>query len=160
MNSIENFQLREATAADIAGMARCQLDDPVNPLADSRMGAYFAGLHHPQQALLARVGYVALINEQIVGYIAGHLTTRHGCAGELQYLFVSPHYRRRGIGTALFRGLAKWFQAQAAKHVCVALADDSPKEAKPFYESTGASPLKKYWYAWKDVGGQGPASRR
>ena len=152
MKSIENLQLREATSADIAGMARCQLDDPVNLVADARMAAYFDGLHHPQQALLARVGYVALVNEEIVGYIAGHLTTRHGCAGEVQYLFVSPLYRRRGIATALFRMLAKWFQAQAAQHVCVALADDSPKEAKPFYESTGASPFKKYWYVWEDIG--------
>jgi len=152
MESIENLQLREATAADIVAMARCQLDDPVNPVADSRMAAYFAGLHHPQRALLARVGYVALVNEKIVGYIAGHLTTRHGCAGEVQYLFVSPDYRRRGIATELFRRLAKWFQAQAAQHVCVALADDSPKEAMPFYESVGACPFKKYWYAWEDVG--------
>lgn len=152
MNSIENLKLREATVADAVAMARCHLDDAVNPVADSRMAAYFNGQQHPQQALLARVGYVALVEEEIVGYIAGHLTTRHGCAGEVQYLFVSPLYRRRGIATALFRRLAEWFQAQAARHVCVALADDSPREAKPFYESVGALPFKKYWYAWKDIG--------
>jgi GNAT superfamily N-acetyltransferase len=151
MNSIKNLQLREATAADAAAMARCQLDDPANPVADSRMAGYLDGQHHPQQALLARVGYVALVNGEVVGYIAGHLTRRHGCAGEVQYLFVSPLYRRRGIATALFRRLAEWFQAQAARHVCVALADDSPKEAKPFYESVGALPFKKYWYAWEDI---------
>jgi len=152
MNSIENLQLREATATDAVAMSRCHLNDPVNPVADSRMAAYFDCQHHPQQALRARVGYVALVNDKVVGYIAGHLTTRHGCAGEVQYLFVSPDYRRRGIATALFRRLAKWFQAQAARHVCVALAGDSPKEAQPFYESVGASPFKRYWYAWEDIG--------
>ena len=154
MKSIENVQLREATVSDVAAMARCHLADPANPVADSRMAAYFGCQHHPQQALLPRVGYVALVNEVIVGYIAGHRTTRHGCAGEVQYLFVAPLYRRRGIATALFRLLAKWFHAQAAKQVCVAVADDSPKEAKPFYESVGASPLKRYWYAWEDIGAE------
>jgi GNAT superfamily N-acetyltransferase len=152
MKSIENFQLREATTADVPAMSRCQLADPVNPVADSRMGAYFECQHHPQQALLARVGYVALVDEVIVGYIAGHRTTRHGCAGEVQYLFVTPLYRRRGIATALFRLLAKWFHSQAAQQVCVGVADDSPKEARPFYESVGASPFKRHWYAWADIG--------
>ncbi|HEV2828517.1 MAG TPA: GNAT family N-acetyltransferase [Pyrinomonadaceae bacterium] len=152
MKSIEHLQLREATAADVPAMSRCHLDDPVNPFADSRMAAYFDCQHHPQQSLPARVGYVALVNEMIVGYIAGHRSTRHGCAGEVQYLFVTPLYRRRGIATALLRLLAEWFQSQAAQQVCVGVAADSPKEAKPFYESVGASPLKKHWYAWEDIG--------
>jgi GNAT superfamily N-acetyltransferase len=152
MKSIENIQFREVTRADVAAMARCHLTDPANSVADSRMAAYFADQHHPQQALYARIGYVALVNDAIVGYIAGHRTTRHGCAGEVQYLFVAPRYRRRGIATALLRLLAKWFYSQTAAKVCVALADDSPKQAKPFYESVGATPLKKYWYAWEDIG--------
>jgi GNAT superfamily N-acetyltransferase len=152
MKSIENFQLREVTAADVPAMSRCHFADPVNPVADSRMAAYFACQHHPQQALPARVGYVALVNEEIVGYIAGHLTTRHGCAGEVQYLFVTPFYRRHGIATALFRLLAKWFHLQAAEQVCVGVADDSPQEARPFYERVGASPLKRHWFAWENIG--------
>ena len=115
------------------------------------MAGYFAGEHHPQQALSARIGYVALIDDAIVGYITGHRTTRHGCAGEVQDLFVAPRYRRRGIATALLRLLAEWFSSQNAAKVCVALADDSPQEAKPFYESVGAAPLKRYWYAWEDI---------
>ena len=116
------------------------------------MAAYFDGKHHPQNALAPRVGYVATVNHLIVGYIAGHLTTRHGCAGEVQYLFVSPKFRRRGIATKLLRLLAEWFQAEGVRKVCVALANDSPPEAKPFYDKLGATPLKKYWYAWKDIG--------
>src|SRR5262249_40441711 len=79
-------------------------------------------------------------------------TTRHGCEGEVQYLFVAPSHRRRGIATALLRLLAEWFHKQAAPNVCVAVADDSPPEARPFFESVGATPLKKHWYAWKDMG--------
>jgi GNAT superfamily N-acetyltransferase len=93
-----------------------------------------------------------MVNNAIVGYIAGHRTTRHDCEGEVQYLFVSPIYRRRGIATALFRLLANWFHSQGAGKVCVAVANDSPKEARPFYESVAASPLKTHWYGWEDIG--------
>jgi GNAT superfamily N-acetyltransferase len=152
MRSSENVQFREANASDVAAMAQCHLADPANAVVDSRMAAYFDCRHHPQQALLASIGYVALVDDAIVGYIAGHRTTRHGCEGEVQYLFVAPLYRRRGIATELLRLLATWFHAQASQKVCVGVADDSPKEAKPFFESVGASPLKKNWYAWKDIG--------
>ncbi len=76
---------------------------------DGRMAAYLEGYHHPQKALLPRVGYVAVADGTVVGYIAGHLTTRNACAAEVQYLFVSPDYRRNGIGTALLKLMAAWF---------------------------------------------------
>ena len=152
MTSIAGVEFREATTADVVAMAVCRQSDPTADPADPRMGAYFDRQHHPQQALLPRVGYVALLDGELIGYIAGHLTKRHGCAGEVQYLFVAPQYRRRGIATALLRLLAKWFEEQDARRVCVALAGDSPPEAQPFHESVGAVPLKKYWYGWDDIG--------
>ncbi len=152
VKSIEGIQFREATSADVDGMRLCQLADPTAAGADPRMAAYFAGQHHPQQALLPRVGYVALANDEVIGYIAGHRTTRHDCAAEVQYLFVSSAFRRRGIATVLLQMLAEWFQSQNAQKVCVALAGDSPAEFQPFYESVGAAPLKRYWYGWEDIG--------
>lgn len=114
------------------------------------MAAYFDGKHHPQQALPPRIGYVALVRDGVIGYIAGHLTTRHGCAGEVQYLFVSPDFRRRGVATALLRLLADWFGSGCAQKVCVCVDADSPA-AKPFYESAGASPFMRLWYGWDDI---------
>lgn len=150
MTSIDGICFRTATSADVPNMAQCRLSDPAAGPADTRMAAYFDGQHHPQQALSARVGYVALAGDGVIGYIGGHRTTRHGCAGEVQYLFVAPAYRRRGIASALIRLLAKWFQEQRAAKVCVGVAADSPA-ARPFYDSLGASALKKYWYAWEDI---------
>src|SRR5207244_472536 len=86
MKPVDTVVFRIATAADVPTMATCRLTDPSAGPADSRMTAYFNGRHHPQLALMPRTGYVALADEVVIGYIAGHLTTRHGCAGELQYL--------------------------------------------------------------------------
>ena len=52
------------------------------------MTAYFDGLHHPQHALLPRVIYVACQDDALIGYIAGHLTRRFACDGELEWLYV------------------------------------------------------------------------
>jgi len=145
-----DIAFRLATSADVAAMAACRLTDPAAGQADSRMAAYFDGHHHPQQALLPRVGYVALAGDRVIGYIAGHLTTRHGCAGEVQYLFVAPEYRRQGLATALLRLLADWFSGTGAQKVCVCVDADSPA-ARPFYERAGASPLRPFWYAWPDI---------
>ena len=148
-----NVHFREASSSDVPAMARCRLTDPTdNGAADPRMAAYFDAQHHPEQALPPRVGYVALHDAEIIGYIAGHRTTRNGCSGELQYLFVAPAHRRQGIGTALLRLLAEWFRAQSTHRVCVSLAADSPPEYQPFGEALGASPLKKNWYFWEDIG--------
>ena len=143
---------REANADDAPAMIQCRNSDPHAEPADPRIVGYLRGQHHPQQAMPSRNGFVAIDKGAVVGYIAGHLTTRHGCAGELQYLFVSSSYRRRGIGTELILHLARWFHFNSASDVCVALAADSPKEARPFFESLGAIPLKKDWYHWKDIG--------
>jgi GNAT superfamily N-acetyltransferase len=141
---------RIATAADVAAMAACRLSDPVAGPADPRMGAYFNCQHHPHQALLPRVGYVAVVNVEIVGYIAGHRTTRHGYSGEIQYLFVAPDHRRRGVGSALVQQLAEWFDRSGARNVCVCVDADSPAAA-PFYESLGAVPFKRFWCGWTDI---------
>jgi len=146
----DNIRFRAATAADVPAMAACRLTDPAAGPADPRMAAYFDGTHHPQEALSPRIGHVALAGEAVIGYIAGHLTTRHGCAAEVQYLFVAPEFRRQGVATALLRLLAAWFVTRAALKVCVCMDADSPA-AKPFYASTGASPFRRLWYGWDDI---------
>jgi len=110
----------------------------------------FGGDHHRQRALLPRTGYVALAGSTMVGYIAGHLTTRHDCAGEV---LVAPEFRRRGIASTLLRCLADWFLEKGASRVCVCVDANSPA-AQPFYQNLGASPLspsKKYWYIWQNI---------
>ena len=137
--------------ADGPAMARSRLADPEAGVADERMTAYLEGKHHPQQALAPRAAFVALHADVVVGYIAGHLTRRHGCDGEVQYLFVGPHYRRTGVATQLLRLLARWFLQRKAEKICVNVEPDNAV-ARAFYAREGATELNPFWYVWRDIG--------
>jgi len=150
MNPVAGVRYREATVADVAEIARSRLADPEAGRADPRMAAYLQGTHHPQRALAPRVAYVALHDPDVAGYIAGHLTRRYDCDGEVQYLFVAPRHRRSGVGSELLRRLARWFAEQGAFRICVDVDADSPS-ARPFYTGHGATRLNDHWLVWEDI---------
>jgi hypothetical protein len=56
----------------------------------NRITGYLDGTHNPQKALPQRVIYVAIQEESVVGFIAGHLTERFHCDGELEWINVVP----------------------------------------------------------------------
>jgi GNAT superfamily N-acetyltransferase len=146
-----NLRYREATTADVPAMELCRAVDTVVGPADNRMTAYLEGRHHPGQALAARIGYVAVADNIVVGYIAGHGTTRLNCEGEVQYLYVKAEYRRHGVGTMLLKHLAQWFRIREVAKVCVNVNPASPAAA-PFYVNCGARPINEHWYVWTDIG--------
>jgi len=150
MERVDHVRFREATAADVPAMAACRLGDADAGPADERMAAYLDGHHHPQQALAPRTGFAAFAGDAVIGYIAGHLTRRYGYDGEVQYLYVVPGYRRRGVASDLLRLLLGWFEERGVTRVCVNANLDSPA-AVPFYLSQGALPLNPHWYAWEDT---------
>jgi GNAT superfamily N-acetyltransferase len=131
-------------------MAQRRLSDPGAGLADPRMAAYLEGHHHPQQALPPRVAYVALVQDAVVGYVAGHLTRRYDCDGELQYLFVTPQRRRTGVASELLRLLARWFTHQGARRICVNVEPDN-EGARAFYSGHGATSLHPFWLVWPGI---------
>ncbi len=114
------------------------------------MAAYLDGRHHPQQALAPRTAFIALDGSDVAAYIAGHATTRYGCDGEVQYLYVAPQYRRSGVASELLRVMARWFGSHGIRRVCVNADLDSP-DAVPFYEAHHAQRLNKHWFIWEDI---------
>ena len=114
------------------------------------MADYLDGRHHPQQALAGRAAFLARVDGVVAGYIAGHLTRRFACEGEVQYLYVAPSFRRFGVASMLLQELARWFGEQRAARICVDVNDDSPG-ARPFYASQGAVPLRPHWMVWADI---------
>jgi ribosomal protein S18 acetylase RimI-like enzyme len=132
-------------------MARLRAADrPSEEAWTARISAYLAGEHHPQHALIPRVSYAACESGALVGYIAGHLTSRYGCAGELQWINVSPGQRGSGVATELLRRLAKWFVQHKAFRVCVNV-DPANATARRFYAKHGAEKLAEQWMVWNDI---------
>lgn len=145
------MRIREAEFADVARLAELRAGDTEAGPADPRMERYLAGTHHPRDALAPRVMYVALEGDQIAGYIAGHLTRRFDCRGELQYLYVARDYRRRGAASALLMALANWFVEQRARRICVDVVPENAA-ARLFYRRHGAVELNRGWMVWEDIG--------
>jgi GNAT superfamily N-acetyltransferase len=165
------MQVRPAAEADLPAIARVQArtmvaadhyPDSVDEESEyrrlvPRVSGYFRGSYDPQCALAERVLFVAECEGEIVGFIAGHRSTRRGCNAELEWLFVLPHWQRQGVGGRLLQPLREWFTARNSTRVIVDAPPANPSRA--FYLKHGAIPLDGPWLYWKDIAGPREAER-
>ncbi|MGA7030619.1 MAG: GNAT family N-acetyltransferase, partial [Candidatus Acidiferrales bacterium] len=143
---------RIARQSDVPAMARLRAANlPSEEAWTARIASYLAKEHHPRHALHPRVAYVALNSRAVVGYIAGHLTRRYDCDGELQWINVTPEQRGTGVAAELLRRLARWFVKQKALRVCVDV-EPTNAVARRFYKKHGAQTLSDHWLFWPDIG--------
>jgi GNAT superfamily N-acetyltransferase len=143
------MHFRLATVDDIPSMARLRsLGWGDIEYWIPRITAYMNGTNNPQKALPPRVLYVAVDDDKIIGLIAGHLTTRLDCEGELEWIDVDTEYRRKGIASELVKILAKWFAENNARKVCV---DPGNDVARAFYTANGAGNLNAHWMYWENI---------
>jgi GNAT superfamily N-acetyltransferase len=142
-------RFRRAELADVHPLAGLRREGEAGGASADRMTQYLAGEHHPQHALPPRAMWMAAEGESPIGYVAGHLTRRFRCDGELQWIYVVPEHRRTQVASKLLRLLAKWFVEHGARRVCVDVGDD---DARPFYARHGAVSLNRHWAVWDDIG--------
>jgi ribosomal protein S18 acetylase RimI-like enzyme len=148
---MNKIQYREANESDIPALAQIRATERGTQEGWlMRISGYMNGEHHPQQALPPRILYTAFMDDKIVGFIAGHLTRRFECDGELEWINTIPEYRRYGIASELLRLLAAWFIENKSLKVCVDVDPDN-SAAQQFYKRHGAKNLNKYWLVWKDI---------
>ncbi|MGZ5219062.1 MAG: GNAT family N-acetyltransferase [Chitinophagaceae bacterium] len=141
---------REVTVEDVPYLAKIRGEDlESEKFWNDRILGYIKCIHHPQQALNTRIIYVAILNGTIVGFIAGHLTGRYKCDGELQWINVMAGAQRIGIASRLVKVLAKWFISKKSHKVCV---DPGNEIAIKFYQKNGAKMLNNHWMFWEDIG--------
>ena len=134
-------QYRLADKSDIPAMARIRAATwGSEEYWRTRIAAYMACELHPRQALTPRVLYVAQEGDSLVGLIAGHLTRRYACDGELEWIDVTPERRGSGIALELLRRLAAWFAQQKASRICVDV-DPANTIARRLYTRHGADQL-------------------
>jgi GNAT superfamily N-acetyltransferase len=140
---------REATKEEISELAKIRGEDSQSEnFWKDRILGYLDCTHSPQQALNTRIIYVACIDNVIVGFIAGHLTRRLECQGELQWIDVVQDFRREGIASELIKLLANWFVTKESYKVCVDPGNDI---ARNFYKKNGAKMLDNHWMFWEDI---------
>lgn len=145
------FTYREAKESDRPAMARIRaVEWETEEYWLKRISAYLQGKLDPQKALKPRISYVALESDSVIGFIAGHLTVRHSCDGELEWINVVPERRGSMIAAELLRMLAGWFVVQGALRICV---DVRPSNivARRFYKRHGAEDLNPHWLVWRDI---------
>ncbi len=148
---IAGLQYREANSADIPAMAEIRVVNfGTEEYWRERIAGYLGQELHPQEASEARVALVCADGERVVGFIAGHLTRRFRCSGELQWISVRPPYQGRGIAQQLLYRLAEWFVAHDARRVCVDV-QPSNEVARRFYRQAGATDLRPHWMVWEDI---------
>jgi len=142
---------REANLADVDELARIRAAEwGTQPYWHARISGYMRGELHPRESLPPRVVLLASEDKIILGFIAGHLTRRFACDGELEWLNVIPERRRTGVAAALLRALATWFGSREARRICV---DGEPQNApaRAFYQQHGAEDLNPHWLVWRDI---------
>ena len=146
------MRIRPATAADVPAMARIRAEEWESfEYWLARIAGYLEGTHSPRNSLPTRAAFVASIDDAIIGFVAGHLTDRYGCTGELEWINVTGTHRGRGVASALLRAIAAWFVDAGATHVCVDV-DPANLSARRLYESHGARALNPHWLVWDDIG--------
>jgi ribosomal protein S18 acetylase RimI-like enzyme len=148
---MQTVRYRLAEKSDVPAMARIRAAEwETEEYWRGRISGYIDGELHRQQALMPRVSYLALEGESPVGFVAGHLTDRYGCDGELEWINVVPERRGSAVATELLRLLAAWFVEKKASRVCV---DVQPANtiARRFYTRHGAENLNAHWMVWNDI---------
>lgn len=140
---------RTAVPSDVPALARIRAAEwESEQYWVQRITGYMEGRLHPQKALAQRVIFAAVENELIIGFVAGHLTRRFDCEGELEWIDVVRSRRRHGIGSEMVRLLARWFVDQRARRICV---DPGNPSARQFYAELGAENLNQHWMFWPDI---------
>jgi ribosomal protein S18 acetylase RimI-like enzyme len=142
---------RPSQAADIPAMAQIRAREWGSfDYWTNRIAGYLEGESNPQRALPPRTCYVAIDESSMVGFVAGHLTRRYGCEGELEWINVIPERRGAGIASELLRLLAGWFVEHKAFRVCVDV-EPSNAAARAFYTRHCAETLNAHWLVWNDI---------
>jgi len=148
-----------ATLADIAELTKVEIESKRRSFTDNepvaidydtrhyRWNTYFNG-QSPASAKPERVVYKAVIDGKIVGYIAGHLTSRHEKDAEIQSFYILKEYQRKGIGTKLLAEFLGWLQTHGATSLCVGIDNTNPYQA--FYLKYRSAYLNPHWMFWDD----------
>jgi GNAT superfamily N-acetyltransferase len=114
----------------------------------NRWVTYFRG-QSPQTSKPERVVFKAVSKNRIVGYLAGHLTTRFNLDAEIQSFYIIKSYQRQAIGTRLLIQFREWLISKKATSLCVGITPAN--KYKAFYLKNKGQYLNDHWVYWADI---------
>lgn len=97
------------------------------------------------------VFFLAEKDNEIIGMIYGQIQKlesfmfKERYRGHVGILYVKPGYRSKGIGTALFRELKKWFKKRGIKFLDISMMVKNTG-AKKLYRQLGFKPTIEIWW--------------
>ena len=113
----------------------------------------YENVKHTIEGLAARLNdyfYVAVIDDEVVGYVFGEI--RNGSAGpvipqnenylEIFEIYIHPNYRNQGVGRALLSTIHKQAESNGITRFLVGSSNRRWKETADFYEELGY----QMWY--------------
>lgn len=158
MPFLNSVVYREVEREDLPALAEIRAADwGTGEFWTGRLAGYLDGTYNPLDSLVPRVVYTALKDSRPIGFIAGHLTHRYNCEGELQWISVLAEHRGLGIASRLFQNLAGWFVANNVVRVCINCDMDN-EHLVNFLSRHGAMPLNRHWLIWSDIRMHVPAT--
>jgi GNAT superfamily N-acetyltransferase len=149
-----------ASIADIEELTQVEIESKLRSFTTNE--AYAVDLEHrlrgwqtyfaaqtPASAKPERIVYKALENDNIIGFIAVHLTTRYNLDAEIQTFYILKAYQRKGIGSKLLNEALKWLSKFKVESLCVGIFPENPY--KSFYLKHGGQYLNPHWIYWDNM---------
>lgn len=159
---LNRIEILEACVEDAHDLTRVEIESktksipevvsPVEidfPLRLQRWTNYLTGASSPTAARPERIVFKACTGQRMVGFIAGHLTTRYGKEAEIQSFFVLLENQRAGLGGKLLLQFIDWARRQNVKSMCVGIA--ASNKYKAFYLKNGGQYINPHWIYWDDM---------
>ncbi|KQL50499.1 hypothetical protein AN964_22850 [Heyndrickxia shackletonii] len=89
--------------------------------------------------------YVAVKQDKIIGFSMGSLPDHapQGYQGELNTLYISPHYQRSGVGKKLLHAVTNHFKQNEIRSMFLGVFKDN-SSARKFYESVGGIKIGEF----------------
>jgi GNAT superfamily N-acetyltransferase len=154
------MQIAVATKADIEELTQVEIQSKLQSFAANepvaidqstrlyRWQTYFRA-ESPATSKRERIVFKAVDDVRIVGFIAGHLTTRYDMDAEIQNFYILKSYQRQGIGADLLKHLVAWLQQQQIQSLCVGIDPENPYQQ--FYLKQGGRHLNPHWMVWDNL---------
>lgn len=155
------MKIEQATISDLNDLTQVEIESKKMSIPDciedfeidfqsraDRWQTYFDG-KSPQSSFPQKIILKAIQEDKIIGYLAGHFSSRYNLEAEIQSFYVLKEFQRQGIGKALLQKYVEWLLDNERKSLCVGF--NPANKYKSFYEKFGGLYLNEHWIYWNDL---------